>query len=556
MNLNGLFNIGSSGLVAGQAAMNIAGQNMANATTPGYRRQRLAMLPLSGAAMVGVGSPGAGVMVGGLNRALDLALLARLRHARGDEAGLLTDQRFLSGVESSNAMLGDQDLASRVETFLASFGDVAQQPGDTGVRTVVVQQGAALASQLRQLRSAYVSQRTELDRSLDDAMRQANDLLARVAQLTDSIRSAEAGGGPAPSLRDQRDAAVDELASLLDVTAVERPGGSIDLLVGSVPIMLDGRSRGLQVVQQQGAPGVVVAEDGAPIAPGGSVGGLLRTRQESVATAINSIDTMTLQLINAVNRIHVAGRGMHGRSEATAFIQVTDPAQPIGAEILPAQVQNGVLRIEIGDAGSENPTIVEVPVNPAVDSLQDIATRITNAGAGFGLTSYVDADNRMHLVADAGKELSVHEDTSGLFTAIQLGGFFTGWSASDVDVAEELVADPQLLSSGLDDDQSTVAAALAALGQTTLAPLGDTLGGYLRTVSGSLAARVRAATDAADAATLVREGLEAQEQQVSGVSVDDEAMRLLAAQQQFEASARFVASLQSAMQTLLDMAAR
>jgi flagellar hook-associated protein 1 FlgK len=66
--------------------------------------------------------------------------------------------------------------------------------------------------------------------------------------------------------------------------------------------------------------------------------------------------------------------------------------------------------------------------------------------------------------------------------------------------------------------------------------------------------RTAAAADAADGAKLVRESLEAQEQAVSGVSIDEESIDLLLFQRQFQAAARFISTIDETLQTLLSIA--
>jgi len=554
MSLGSGFQIGQSGLAAAQNAMNVAGNNMANAMTAGYRRQRIGMLPNAGPMLLGLGQIGAGVRTTTLSRAIDMALLARLRHARADEAGLSTSQRLLGAIEETLASSGEEGLAGAVESFLKQWSDLASSPTDPAMRGVIIQHGVGLATQVRQLRTQLVAQRNEIDRSLQDGVTRANQLLTQIETLTNQIRAAESAGGSNPSLRDQRDLLVDQLSTLLEVTAIDRPDGTLDLLVGSTPIMLQGASMGVSLAITQTGASLSVTLDGAPLAAGGSLGALVARRGDGSQAMIARLDRYALELINAVNRIHVEGRGLHARTSATAFQGVTDPNVPLAQLVLPYPVSAGVIRIEVGTPGSENPTVVEIQVDPTVDSLSQVAALIT--GAAGPLMATVDGQNRLVIDVPPGFEFSILEDQTGLFTAIQLGGFFTGLDASDIAVAQELVADPLLLSVARGEDSAAVATAMAALVDATNQTYGTTLGAWWRLGEAELASRVRSAGDGADTASIVRLGLEAQERQVSGVSLDDETMNLMAAQTQFEAAARFVATLEEMMRTLLSMAAR
>lgn len=554
MNLGAGFQIGKSALMAGQNAMNLAGNNMANAATPGYRRQRAGLIPASNTASLGLGQRGAGVRVGGLTRSIDMALLARLRHARADEAGLVTSQQRLSTIEDMLSSVGEGGVAGTVESFLASWGKVSESPNDPAIRSVIVQQGVGLADQLKDLRQRLVLERDEIDRSIQDGVNRANDLLTQIEDLSGQIKAAESGGSAAPSLRDARDLLVDELSTLIDLAVVDRPDGTLDLLVGSTPIMLSGESLGISIGQRATGPGLATIVDEAPLTAGGSIGALLGRRADGVEAMIARTDRLARELINTVNRIHVAGRGLHGRQSMTSFLGVADSTLPIAQLSLVAPVTAGVIRIQYGAVGSENPSVISIQVNPGTDSLQQVAAAI-NAAGGLPNAS-VNGQNQLVIDVPPGSEFSILEDQTGLFTAIQLGGFFTGASASSISVAQELVDDPQLLSVALGEDDASVAKAMGALVDTNITGLNSSLGDWWRLGESAHAARVSSISDGADASMIVRLGLESQEQAISGVNIDEEAMNLVAAQTQYEAAARYVSAMQQALDALLAMAAR
>ena len=87
MSLNGSLYIGRSAMLASQAALQIAGHNMANAATPGYHRQSVHMAPLYGSS-VGRGLyVGQGVQISAIRREIDTALQARYRDSLSQEGG-------------------------------------------------------------------------------------------------------------------------------------------------------------------------------------------------------------------------------------------------------------------------------------------------------------------------------------------------------------------------------------------------------------------------------------------------------------------------------------
>jgi flagellar hook-associated protein 1 FlgK len=149
MSINGALQIGQSAILASQAAIQVAGNNMANAATPGYNRQ-VARLSPSRPEYIGRGGfVGTGVQLARIQRTVDVALQGRARAAISDQNSAEIDQRFLNAIETIRNELTDQDLSSRLSAFFNSFSELANNPTDEAVRTVVVQQGSGLATSIR-----------------------------------------------------------------------------------------------------------------------------------------------------------------------------------------------------------------------------------------------------------------------------------------------------------------------------------------------------------------------------------------------------------------------
>ena len=121
MSINGALQIGQSAILASQAAIQVAGNNMANASTPGYHRQ-IARLSPSRPEFIGrAGFIGTGVQLSRIVRSVDSALQSRTRSAISDQNAAEIDSRFLNAIESVRNELTSQDLSSRLSAFFNSF---------------------------------------------------------------------------------------------------------------------------------------------------------------------------------------------------------------------------------------------------------------------------------------------------------------------------------------------------------------------------------------------------------------------------------------------------
>jgi flagellar hook-associated protein 1 FlgK len=568
MGLNGALQIGRSAILTSQAAISVAGNNMANAATPGYHRQ-IANLSPSRPESIGRNQfVGTGVSLVSVNRAIDFALQSRLRDAISDENAATIDERFLTAVETIQNELSNDDLSSRLSAFFNAFSELANNPLDDAVRTVVLQQGVSVADHVNMIRGEYTTLRNEVDRSLGTSVERVDGLLEEIATINSQIAAAEGGQGGttggANSLRDRRDQLIDELSGFLEVTTIDQPNGSVDILVGSIPLVLAGESRGLQMRTESGPNGrevtVRVGADGSILdIQSGSIGALMRQRNDTIDPAMSALDDFASQLAFQVNRVHSQGQGSSLRSSFEGSIQLDDPTANLGGSYsgLPYTIENGSFQLHVVDPASGNRSTYQVTVDPQNDSLQDLVDRINVDLAIPDVTAAVGADGQLVLQAATGREIAFSEDTSGVLAALGINGFFTGTDATDLAVDQALLDDPSLLSTSDDFTPGGNGAALAMVGLEE-APV-DAFGGrslrekWQASVN-ELAVRTSAARTSLESSRLVRASLEAQSQGVSGVSLDEEAIDLMSLQRQFQAAARFITVIDEAMQVLLSIA--
>ncbi len=560
MGLNGALQIGRSALLASQSAIQVAGNNLANAATPGFHRQVAGLSPLRDD-RVGYNSfAGTGVVLRDITRVVDFALQTRVRGAISKEQGAQIDQRYLASIESLQNELSDNDLSTRLSEFFNSFSELANNPNDDAVRSVVLQQGSGIAQHVRQLRGEYVNVRTEIDRALGASVASADGILTQIASINAQITQTEQGAGDANGLRDRRDSLVDDLSKFMDITTIEQANGALDVLVGSLPVVLAGESRGLELRTRNDNGSTVVdvriRADGSILSvDDGSIGGMLRQRDATVDPAIDALDGFANQLVFQVNRVHSQGQGKSGWGTVVGTTKATSASTPLNAAAtdLPFNVKNGSFKFHVTNTTSGLRESAQVLVDPSTASLNDLAAAI-NASGVANVTATVTSDNRLSLVAAGGYQISFSDDSSGALAALGINSFFSGDDASTIEVNQAMLDDPRLLATGKDLVPGSNGSALdvVALEDKAIDALGGrSLRGYWQGSVNQLAVRTAAANDAASGASLVRDSLEAQSEAVSGVSVDEEAIDLLSYQRQFQAAARFISTVDEAMQTLL-----
>src|SRR5690606_35762726 len=151
-------------------------------------------------------------------------------------------------------------------------------------------------------RSELERQRTQIDRELEAVVSRADQLLSEVGRVNKEIAAAEVGGARANTLRDQRDQLVTELSSMMDVSVIEQPSGTLDVMIGSIPVVLGGDGRGVELrrrsVDGEMQVSVHAKADGSRLdIDSGQVGALLEGREGTINRVIGELDTLAAELI-------------------------------------------------------------------------------------------------------------------------------------------------------------------------------------------------------------------------------------------------------------------
>ena len=566
MGLNGALQIGRSAMLSSQAAISVTGNNLANAATPGYHRQIAGLTP-NGSSPIGRNQfVGTGVALTTINRAIDSALQSRLRDAISDESAAAIDERFLSSVEAIQNELSDNDLSSKLSAFFNAFSELANNPIDNAVRSVVVQQAVSLTDHVNLLQDQYTMLRTESDRAIGASVERVDGLLGEIAVLNGQIAMAEGGGGGggANSLRDRRDQLIDEVSGFIDIDTVPQENGSVDILVGSIPVVLAGESRGVTMRTQSGPNGLEVSirveEDGTILdAKSGSIGALQRQREETILPAMATLDDFASQLVFQVNDIHAQGQGLANRTEVSGSVVGIDADENLNAtgSGVPWEIRNGVFELHVVNASTGLRATYQVAVDPNEMSLQDLVDRI-NVDLGVSdATASIGPSGEFRITAGPGHEIAFSDDSSGVLAGLGVNGLFTGSNAREITVDAALLDDPSLLATSKDFTSGGNDSALAIVELENRAI--DAFGGRSlrekwQSEVNTLAVATGAARTRYESSVLVRESLQAQNQAVSGVSIDEEAIDLMTLQRQFQAAARFITVIDEAMQVLLSIA--
>ncbi|MFI4898537.1 MAG: flagellar hook-associated protein FlgK [Phycisphaerales bacterium JB059] len=567
MSLTAAIQIARSALTTSQIGLQVAGQNLANLGTPGYTRQVASLSPIR-SNQSSEFYIGRGVQVDGVRRQINEAVQKRLWNGVSDEYAKARTYDINNQLESLLNELTGFDLSSELSGFFNAWSEAANL---VATPASVVEQGDRMAGFINSLRQDLGALRRQLEDEVDASVLRADAILEEIASINTEIQRTEGAAGTANALRDQRDNLITELSQFLDVTVVENSSGNVDILVGSTPIVLGSKSRGLDVERREEdgvlTTRVVVGEDNEPLpVTSGSIGGLLEARNSGVDETIEKLDTIASELIFRVNALHSTGRNASQLTSTIGTLQVrtsdrtlaiNDPDNETFAD-LPYSAENGGFYVEVTNSSTGATQRVRVDVD--LDGLNSDDTTPEDIRAAIdgitGVNASWDSEGKLTITADADYEFSFADDSSGVLAVLGVNSYFEGTDADSISVRQDLIDDPSgvMLGRSVDGEfvENATALELSNLRDEALTALsGSDFSGFWRDHVQHVGTQTSASLNEANAASLVRESLEAQRASISGVDADEESVNLITFQQQYSGAARLIQIADQLMDELL-----
>ena len=373
-----LLNVGSRALLANQAALQTAGHNIANVSTPGYSRQTVVLQTVQGQ-FTGGGYIGKGVDVQTIQRNHSELLTRQSTAASAVDAGdtvRMDRLRQLQEVFSGGA----SGIGASINDMMNALSDVVSAPTDLTARSVALTRMDETAARMRDASQRLDEIGYTVAEQLKGSMVAVNSLAKNIAGINEQIARAKGNGQPANDLLDQRDQLIRELNQHIQTSQVAADDGTVSVFVaGSQPLVLGNQAATLSIddpIDFGAGSGKKVLSFLAPgsstkvelnenMLGGGQVAGLLRFQNNDLAEGRNLLGRMAIAIsesMNTQNRLGLTLNGQPGEnlfapislgnatpsnfntSTATMALTVTDPTA--------LQASSYTVSFTAGDAGS------------------------------------------------------------------------------------------------------------------------------------------------------------------------------------------------------------
>lgn len=559
--LNSSLNMGQRALSINQRAMQTVGHNIANQETEGFSRQQVR----SGTSAPDPTGLGGGADAQPTSRVYDKFVQRKILQENPRSEMFKSRGEFLQKIEIIFSETEGNGLHKALNEFWNSWSQLSNQPESEPARMRVKEQSDVLASRFRGMYSQLSGLRKEINGRLVATVNKVNELGQKVAELNRQIFSYEGRQRVANDMRDARNQAIEELSALVDVNSFEDPNGRTTVIIGRDWTLVEGINRYQLDGKMKGGELGMLNIDGVSTNDNrrdltrtfreGEMAEMLRMRDDTIVEYQKNLDEIAFSLAGKVNKIHASGTGINSAAKmmkSTFGLNSAALNQPLPF------LKDGIFQLHLVDPHNEILETYEIEVQAGKDTLPDIVRRLNQTVNDPGLLqASIEGDGSLLLQSGTDYKFIFGEDQSSLAQVLGLNSFFdTLKGAEDIQLSGHILENTNNISTGKDliPGDNRIALEIAKL-QTrpTMRDETMTFDEYYNGVLTGMGLKIqRNNTEQAQQESMVKQFKEIRSS-ISSVNMDEELADMMQYQKAYEASARFINTIDKMMETVINM---
>ncbi len=307
--INNMMNLGKGALMAHQRRMATHQNNVANAATPGYRRERVNLEALG--QYTGLG--GQGVRAGHV-QSIKAPLVDRVvPEKRGEVAmhGQITEAARLAEA------LGQEDgLSDRLSSFFSSARALEVDAQSEVARRDFLGRAESLATAIQNRHDELHTQRQLGAQRAEDTVGRLNDTL----QELETIETQMLTSPGVPELVDARDQLVNDIADMTGARVVPDSRGRVSLVTSKGTALFEGgRAREVSFTSDPQGFEITLGDGRSLSELSGELGGLRQADREVFGASLGRLDEFAQGFASSVNQLHAQGTGLDGSTGLDLF---------------------------------------------------------------------------------------------------------------------------------------------------------------------------------------------------------------------------------------------
>ena len=341
-------------LIAETGALQITNNNIANANTPGYSRE-VPVFTEAAPTNDGNSSVGNGVVLEGYQSVRDELVSNQIQQETQSQSSANAQLNTLQQIQPTFTT-STEDIGTEMSALFTSLSSLSTDPTGSAERQGVLTAGSNLATAFNTASNVLTTQQAALNTPVDQDVNQINQLTQQIAALNPQIAQLTATGQDGGSLQDQQNQLVLQLSALTNVSTTQTPNGET-ITTGNGTLLVAG-SQSYKLQAATGSDGMqhVLDQNGSDITAsisGGSLGGMIQTRDTTIPGLLNQLDTLANQFGTAFNAAQAKGFDQNGAVGGNFFNLPSTVAGSAGAISMAITDPTEIAASSDGTAGSD-----------------------------------------------------------------------------------------------------------------------------------------------------------------------------------------------------------
>lgn len=238
--------VGTTGLRSAQSALNTTAHNLSNINTSGYTRQQVTFsdtqyMKVGSNNATTTGTYGLGVTVSEIRRIRDQFIDNAYRSENARLGFYNSQYKAVEEVEDQFGEMQGVTYQQQLTKLYDSINELTKNPTSTVARSSLIQNATAFLNRSESVYKGLRDYQTTLNTEINNMVTNINKLGNKIYELNKKIAKVESTGvEKANDLRDQRDAALDELSGYIDIDYYEEKNGEVVINAETAPFVTMG----------------------------------------------------------------------------------------------------------------------------------------------------------------------------------------------------------------------------------------------------------------------------------------------------------------------------
>jgi len=378
-------NIASQMMANSRMSLEIIGQNINNSQVKGYSRQEAVQSIDIAYKFAGSGNltMGLGARISNIIRYRSNYLNENFRFENILTGEFEGKEYYLTEISEAFTDTSEFGIPFMLNDFWGAWNTAAQTPSDIALRKMVIEKGNSLARSIREKVNKINDMKDRLDTEIDGIVSRVNTLLRELASINDQVVTAQGSTYQTNVLLDKRDLMLDELSNLMDIQIVSSEEGSLSIYVDGAPLVSGKQAYELDLQKDASGDFHLMSAQGRELnVRSGKFAGLMDVRNNYLPGYMDEFDEMTTTLIEKVNNFHKYGYGIDGSTGLDFFSGTSASDIQVvlnNPESLALSVPSLTSTSNINVDGEKVSSIV-----PLINELADFITTPDPGGTGTG----------------------------------------------------------------------------------------------------------------------------------------------------------------------------